>query len=64
LSIFVMYALGNAIAPPLLGLIAGHSNMNAAFLAISAVTLISGLLWLIGARYLSADMATVEAAEQ
>jgi MFS transporter, Spinster family, sphingosine-1-phosphate transporter len=64
LSIFVMYALGNAIAPPLLGLIAGHSNMNAAFLAISAVTLISGLLWLIGARYLSADMATVEAAVQ
>jgi MFS family permease len=64
LNIFVMHAFGDAIAPPLLGLIAGHSNMNTAFLAISAMMLISGLLWLIGSKYLSADMATVEAAEQ
>jgi MFS transporter, Spinster family, sphingosine-1-phosphate transporter len=63
LNIFVMHAFGDAIAPPLLGLIAGHTNMNIAFLAISAVTLISSLLWLIGAKYLPADMATVEAAE-
>ena len=64
LGIFVMHALGDAIAPPLLGLVAGHSNMNTAFLAISAMTLISGVLWLIGARYLPADMATVEDFEQ
>jgi MFS transporter, Spinster family, sphingosine-1-phosphate transporter len=64
LNIFVMHALGDAIAPPLLGLVAGHTNMNVAFLAISAVMLMSGLLWLIGAKYLPADMATVEAAEQ
>ena len=64
LNIFVMHALGDAIAPPLLGLIAGHSNMNVAFLAISGVMLISGLLWLVGAKYLPADMAIVEAAEQ
>ena len=63
LGIFVMHALGDAIAPPLLGLVAGHSNMNTAFLAISAMTLISGVLWLIGARYLPADMASVEAGE-
>jgi len=61
LSIFVMHALGDAIAPPLLGLVAGHTNMNTAFLAISAVMLISGSLWLIGAKYLPADMAIVEA---
>jgi MFS family permease len=64
LSIFVMHALGDAIAPPLLGLIAGHSNMNIAFLALSAVMLVSGVLWLIGAKYLPADMAAVEAAEK
>jgi MFS family permease len=64
LGIFVMYGLGNAIAPPLLGFLAGHTNMNTAFLTISAVTLISGLLWLIGAKYLPADMAAVEAAER
>jgi MFS family permease len=64
LNIFVMHALGDAIAPPLLGLVAGHTNMNNAFLAISAVILISGVLWVIGAKYLPADMATVEAAER
>ncbi len=61
LGIFVMHALGDAIAPPLLGLVAGHTNMTTAFLGISAVMLISGVLWLIGAKYLPADMATVEA---
>ena len=64
LGIFVMHALGDAIAPPLLGLVAGHTNLNIAFIAISAMTLISGILWLIGARYLPADMAAVEASEQ
>ncbi len=64
LNIFVMHAFGDAIAPPLLGLIAGHTNMNIAFLAISAVMLVSGVLWLIGAKYLPADTAAVEAAEE
>jgi len=61
LNIFVMHALGDAIAPPLLGLVAGHTNMNVAFFALSAVMSISGLLWLIGAKYLPADTAAVEA---
>jgi MFS transporter, Spinster family, sphingosine-1-phosphate transporter len=61
LNIFVMHALGDAPAPPLLGFVAGHTNMNTAFLAMSAVMLISGVLWLIGARYLPADSAAVEA---
>ena len=64
LGIFVMHALGDAIAPPLVGLLAGHTNMNNAFLAIAAVMLISGLLWVIGAKYLPGDMASVEAAER
>jgi MFS transporter, Spinster family, sphingosine-1-phosphate transporter len=64
LSIFVMHALGDAIAPPLVGLVAGHTNMNIAFLAISGAILIAGLLWLVGAKYLPADTAIVEAAEQ
>ena len=63
-GIFVMHALGDAIAPPLLGLVAGRTNMNTAFLAISVAMLISGALWLVGAKYLPGDMATVEAAEQ
>jgi MFS family permease len=64
LGIFVMHALGDSIAPPLLGLVAGHTSMNTAFVAISTVMLFSGVLWLIGAKYLPADMAMVEAVEQ
>jgi MFS transporter, Spinster family, sphingosine-1-phosphate transporter len=64
LGILVTHALGDAIAPPLLGLVAGHTNMNNAFLAISAAMLISGLLWLIGAKYLPCQTATIQAVEQ
>ena len=63
MGIFVMHALGDAIAPPLLGLVAGRTNMNTAFIGISAVMLVSGLLWIIGARYLPADMEAAERAE-
>jgi MFS family permease len=61
LNILVIHALGDAIAPPLLGAVAGHTNMNAAFLVVSAMMLVSGLLWLIGMKYLAADTAAVEA---
>jgi MFS family permease len=61
-NIFVIHALGDAIAPPILGFVAGHTNMNVAFLAISAVMLVSGSVWLAGAKYLAADTAAVEAA--
>ena len=60
LSIFVLHALGDAIAPPLVGLVAGHTNLNVAFLALSAAMSISGLLWLIGAKHLAADTAAIE----
>jgi MFS family permease len=63
LNIFMIHALGDAIAPPLVGLMAGHTNFNIAFLAISGVMLISGFLWLIGSKYLPADMASVTASE-
>jgi hypothetical protein len=62
LNILVIHALGDAIAPPVLGLVAGHTNMNIAFFALSAMMLVSGVVWLMGAKYLPADTAAVEAA--
>lgn len=62
LNILVIHALGDAIAPPILGLVAGHTNMNIAFFALSAMMLVSGVVWLMGAKYLPADTAAVEAA--
>lgn len=67
LNILIIHALGDAISPPLLGAVAGHSaradgspDMNVAFLVVSAAMLISGIIWLFGMKYLAADTAAVE----
>lgn len=59
-NILVIHALGDAISPPLIGAVAGYSNMNIAFLVISGTMLISGIIWLAGMKYLAADTAAVE----
>ena len=63
-NILIIHALGDAISPPLIGAIAGHSNMNVAFMVVSATVLLSGLIWLRAMKYLPADTATVEIAVQ
>ena len=59
-NIFVIHALGDVQAFGLLGYIGGHTNMRVAFLFVSGIIFISGLAWLIGAKYLPADTAAVE----
>src|SRR6266403_216640 len=61
-NIFVIHAFGDVQAFWLLGYIGGHTNMHVAFLFVSGIIFISGLAWLIGARYLPADTAAVEKA--
>ena len=41
LNILIIHALGDALSPPLLGAVAGHSDMNMAFLVVSAAMLVS-----------------------
>lgn len=60
LNILVIHALGDAAAFPTIGFIAGHSNMNIGFLAISGMMLLSGVLWLAGMKTLGADTERVE----
>ena len=55
LNIFVIHAFGDAVSPLLIGLVADRTNMNTAFLVVSGMILLSGLLWLWGARYLQRD---------
>ena len=62
LNIFVIHALGDVQAFWLLGYIGGHTNMHVAFLFVSGIIFVSGLAWLIGAKYLPADTAAVETA--
>src|SRR6266404_5319360 len=65
-NILIIHVLGDAISPPLLGAVAGHfrtksgsPDMNLAFLVISGAMLVSGVVWLLGMRYLEDDTAEV-----
>jgi len=59
-NILVIHALGDVQAFWLLGYIGGHINMHVAFLFVSGIIFLSGLAWLVGAKYLPADTAAVE----
>jgi len=62
-TIFVIHALGDAISPPLIGLIRDRSDWNAAFLAVSFVILIGGIIWLTSMRALVRDTEAIEREE-
>lgn len=55
LNILIIHAFGDAISPMIMGAIAGAYDMNAAFLFVSFLMLVGGLLWLLGAKYLQRD---------
>ncbi len=66
LNIFVIHVLGDAISPPLIGLVNDlfgkpsdvyGENMNAGFIAISMSILIAAACWLAGAKHLGRDTA-------
>ena len=63
LNILIIHALGDAAAPPLIGAVADRTNMNIAFLVVSAMMLAAGVLWLWGAKFLPSDTAMIEAAQ-
>lgn len=60
LNILVIHAFGDAAAFPTIGFVAGHTNMNAAFLVVSAMMLIAGIVWLSAMKFLGHDTAIVE----
>lgn len=63
LNIFVIHLFGDVAAFPTIGYIGGHTNMHIAFLVVSGMMLLSGVIWLAGMKYLAADTARVEAAQ-
>jgi MFS family permease len=64
LNILIIHALGDAAAPPLIGAVADRTNMNVAFLVVSAMMLVAGVLWLWGAKFLPSDTARIQAAQE
>jgi MFS family permease len=58
LNIFTIHALGDAVSPPIVGLVSGRTgSMNAGFLVVGVMMLVAGVLWLLGARHLDTDTA-------
>lgn len=64
LNILIIHLLGDALSPPLLGAVAGHYDMNVAFLVVSGAMLVSGVIWLSGMKFLAADTEAVEVVEE
>ncbi len=68
-TIFTIHALGDAISPPIIGFITDltrtdarpNGNMNTSFMVVGVMILVSGILWMLGARYLARDEANAEA---
>jgi MFS transporter, Spinster family, sphingosine-1-phosphate transporter len=59
-NILIIHLLGDVQAFWLLGYIGGHTNMHIAFLFVSGIILASGVVWLLGVKYLPADTAAVD----
>lgn len=61
-NILIIHLFGDVPAFPAIGYIGGHADMHVAFLFVSGIMLVSGVIWLIGAKYLPNDTARVERA--
>lgn len=59
-NILIIHALGDVLAFPTIGYVAGHTDWTTAFLLVSGVMLLSGIIWLAGAKFLPKDTAAVE----
>jgi len=64
LNILIIHILGDALSPPLIGWIADQTNMNFAFLVVSAMMVVAAVCWLMGMRYLGQDTAAIVALEE
>jgi MFS family permease len=55
LNILVIHAFGDVLSPFLIGLISDKYTMDVAFRVVAFMFLLSGVLWIWGAKYLAVD---------
>jgi MFS family permease len=55
LNIFFIHSLGDVISPVIVGIISDKYNMNAAFLLVGVMFVVSGIFWSLGVRHLARD---------
>jgi len=63
MNIFLIHAFGDALSPPLIGWVKGHTSWDTAFVLVSLMMVLASALWFIAARYLGADTEAVEKIE-
>ena len=63
-NIFIIHAFGDALSPPLIGWVRGHTSWDTAFTLVSLMMLLASALWFIAARYLGPDTAAVQKIEE
>lgn len=63
-NILLIHALGDAISPPIIGKIAELSSFRLAFILVSIMILVGGILWILGAWHLQADTARATAEDE
>ena len=54
-NILLIHALGDVISPVIIGIVTDKWNMNAAFLLVGLMFVVSGVFWALGARHLARD---------
>ncbi len=54
-NILLIHALGDVISPVIIGIVSDKWNMNAAFLLVGVMFVVSGIFWTLGARHLARD---------
>ena len=66
LNILLIHALGDVPSPFIIGLIADQfgGDLNVAFRAVALMFILSGVFWLLGARFLARDTARAEEEEK
>ena len=63
INIFLIHAFGDALSPPLIGWVKGHTSWDTAFGLVSLMMLLASALWFIAARYLGKDTGAAERIE-
>jgi MFS transporter, Spinster family, sphingosine-1-phosphate transporter len=63
INILIIHALGDAISPLIIGFVADLSSLHTAFVWMSFMIPISGVLWIWGAKYLDEDTRKADAGE-
>ena len=60
LNILIIHLLGDAISPPLIGVVRDRWNMDIALAGVSVMMVAAGALWFWGTRFLARDTAAIE----